>query len=408
MTSNRSGVLAVPEYGYLALDRRGREVRGRMEAAAQVEVQDWLRRQSLYPVEISQSSALKHPRLGAGRWKRSDLVLVTMQLSHLLEAGMPVDRALEVLSTQVHKAVVRDRLAELLNAVRTGSSFSGALEQHPAIFPGLYIQMVRAGEASGRLEDVLRSLSGHLESEALRRSQVRGMLIYPAFVMGVAVLTTILTVTFVVPQVQQIFREFDEALPPATQFLMATSAWLSRSWTIVGAVFLLVSICLWRAMHTPRWRLAWDRYKLRLPVMGGVWQRLASARFARTLGVLLEGGVPVLEALAIAEGASGNVWMAQSIRQGTSQVREGVRLADALAGGPVPAMALEMIGLGEETGRLESVLVKVAQTFDFEADVALKRLAALAEPLIITFIGALLAFIIIAVILPIFSLSAGV
>jgi type II secretory pathway component PulF len=321
---------------------------------------------------------------------------------------MPVDRALASLANQVKKPLIRDRLNELLEAVRSGQTLSATMSEYPRLFPALYVQMVKAGEASGQLEEVLTNLAGYLEKEAHRRAQVKSMLTYPIFVIFAALAAAIFVVVFVIPQVQGIFADFDQALPAPTRLLLGMSAFVVQKWPfLLGGVLAAVGIVVWIIL-TQEWRLPWDRVRLRLPIMGDIWQKLAAARFTRTLGTLLQGGVPVLEALSIAEGATGNTWVAACIKQAAGRVREGVRLADALSGGPIPSMALEMMGLGEETGRLENELTKVADTYDFETDIALKNLASLAEPAIMIFIGVLLAFIIIAVVLPIFSLSSTV
>lgn len=399
----------MPEYTYVALDRQGREVKGRLQAGVQTEVRDALRRDGLFALQITEGKAAAAAQLHTSRTiKRSDLVLITMQLAHLLDAGMPVDRALAALANQVKKSGVKAWLMELLEAVRTGQSLSAAMANYPKNIPPLYVQMVKAGEASGQLDKVLTDLAQYMETEAHRRSQVRSMLTYPAFVICVAIAAAIFVVTFVIPQVQSIFMDFDQVLPPPTRLLLGISGAAVHYWyVLVMGLAAIVLLVLW-VRFNPHWHLIWDKEKLRLPLMGSIWQELAAARLARMLSVLLQGGVPMLEALAISEGASGNLWVAACVRSAAERVREGVRLAESLAGGAIPAMALEMIGLGEETGRLEIELSKVANTYDFETDVALKRLAALSEPAIMVFIGILLAFIIVAVVLPIFSLSSTV
>ncbi|HHW11289.1 MAG TPA: type II secretion system F family protein, partial [Firmicutes bacterium] len=307
----------MPEYAYIAVNETGREVRGRIEAGRPEEVREKLRRSGLYPVNIveGKADAAASPGLFAGRrhWKRADLVQVTMQLSHLLEAGMPVDKALEVLARHNRKPAVRTVLRQMLEEVRAGQGLADVIAKRQELFPRLYIHMVRAGEIGGRLEEILANLARYLESEARRWSQVRSMLIYPVFVMAMAVLAMVIVLTVIMPQIEQVFADFEQALPVPTLVLVGMSRRLARHWPLLLAGAVLPVFALRLALRRPAWRLRWDQAKLRLPLIGDIMQKLVAARVTRTLGVMLQGGVPMLDALTIAAGAGGNTWVANCV-----------------------------------------------------------------------------------------------
>lgn len=437
----------MPSYSYLAVDTNGREVKGRVAATDRGGVIAVLQNRGLFPVEITpvgegsrlgnggrasvlsngRASSLGATELGATRagWRvgagivgagigharvgRGGLAVLTTQLASLVSAGLPLDRCLEVLARQSKNPVVATILSSVLEDLKAGEHLSAALEHRNGVFPGFYVQMIKAGEASGQLEAVLTSLASYLEKDEARRAQIRSALTYPVFLLTIAVAAVVFIITFVIPRLTMIFADFGQELPVPTQALLAVSGWLARwGWLLVltaGAAFMGVR----RALRDDGVRLIVDSWRLRLPLLGPVLQKIVIARFARTFGTLVVGGVPLLDAMAIVEKSVGNAAVARVVGAAREKVREGEQVAKALEqeGEVFPPVAIDMIGVGEETGHLEAMLLKLADIYDSETDTSLKRLLSLLEPVIILGMGVVVGAIVISVLLPIFDLNAS-
>ncbi|HEX2438643.1 MAG TPA: type II secretion system F family protein [Methylomirabilota bacterium] len=400
----------MPVFTYRAADRRGQTIDGVMEAADARAVVERLRKEAYFPIKVS-TQAEKTSWFsfagGSSRIRHRDLLAVTQMLATLVEAGLPLDRALSILEELAHTPRVRAIVTDLLHAVRGGSSLSEALARHhPRPFSRLYINMVRAGEKGGVLEVSLRRLAEFLEARAAFNEAVVSALAYPLVITTVGAGAIIFLMTFVIPRFATIFNDLGQAIPLPTQILMTISATLQSYWW-VGATIIMAGVLAWRMWtSTPQGRASWDQFILRLPIVGPLALRIETARFARTLGTMLKSGVPVLGAMAVVGDMMSNLAVGNAV----SRLADGVKRGGTIASGmqehtAFPPLAIHMVRVGEETGRLEEMLLKVAETFETDVRAELKRVLGLLEPAIILVMGVIVAFIVVAMLLAIFSIN---
>ena len=399
----------MPVFVYRAADRRGQTIDGVMEAPDARSVVERLHRDAYYPVRVTPHAErrgwLAMP--ASGRIRQRDLLAFTQQLATLFEAGVPLDRALEIQGQLASNARLRAIVTDLLNTVRGGGSLSDALaKHHPRPFSRLYINMVRAGEKGGVLEVTLRRLAEFLESRAAFTEAVVSALAYPLVVTTVGAGAIVFLLTFVIPRFASIFADLKQTVPLPTQILLALSAGVREYWW-VAVVFAFAAILAWRVWTgTPEGRLAWDRWQLRLPHVGALRAKIETARFARTLGTMLKSGVPVIGSLAVVAEMMSNQILARAVERVSDSVKRGRTIAASLAEHPqFPLLAVHMVRVGEETGRLEEMLLKTAETFESDVRTELKRFIGLLEPAIILTMGVLVAFIVVAMLLAIFSIN---
>jgi general secretion pathway protein F len=399
----------MPVFTYRAADRRGQTIDGVMEAVDARAVVERLRKEAYFPIKVAaQGERAALFSLGGGtRIRQRDLLALTQMLATLFEAGLPLDRALSILEELAPSARVRTIVTDLLRSVRGGSSLSEALaKHHPRPFSRLYINMVRAGEKGGVLEVSLRRLAEFLEARAAFNEALVSALAYPLVITTVGAGAIVFLMTFVIPRFATIFSDLGQAIPLPTQILLSTSAWLQSYWW-VGATLVLAGILAWRLWtSTPQGRASWDQFVLRLPIAGPLALRVETARFARTLGTMLKSGVPVLGAMAVV----GDMMSNHSVGSAVARVADGVKRGGTIAAGmrehtAFPALAVHMVRVGEETGRMEEMLLKVADTFESDVRTELKRVLGLLEPAIILGMGVLVAFIVVAMLLAIFSIN---
>ncbi|HET9489660.1 MAG TPA: type II secretion system F family protein [Methylomirabilota bacterium] len=399
----------MPVFVYRAADRRGQTIDGVMEAPDARSVVERLHRDAYYPIRVTPHAErrgwLAMP--ASGRIRQRDLLAFTQQLATLFEAGVPLDRALEIQGQLASNARLRAIVTDLLNTVRGGGSLSDALaKHHPRPFSRLYINMVRAGEKGGVLEVTLRRLAEFLESRAAFTEAVVSALAYPLVVTTVGAGAIVFLLTFVIPRFASIFADLKQTVPLPTQILLALSAGVREYWW-VAVVFAFAAILAWRVWTgTPEGRLAWDRWQLRLPHVGALRAKIETARFARTLGTMLKSGVPVIGSLAVVAEMMSNQILARAVERVSDSVKRGRTIAASLAEHPqFPLLAVHMVRVGEETGRLEEMLLKTAETFESDVRTELKRFIGLLEPAIILTMGVLVAFIVVAMLLAIFSIN---
>ena len=399
----------MPVFTYRAADRRGQTIDGVMEAADARAVIDRLRKEAYFPIKVSTQG--ERPSLfslgGGTRVRHRDLLALTQMLATLFEAGLPLDRALSILEELAVTPRVKIIVTDLLHSVRGGSSLSEALaKHHPRPFSRLYINMVRAGEKGGVLEVSLRRLAEFLEARAAFNEAVVSALAYPLVITSVGAAAIIFLMTFVIPRFATIFNDLGQAIPLPTQILMAVSAALQSYWW-VGATLAMAGVLAWRMWTgTPQGRASWDQFVLRLPIVGPLAMKVETARFARTLGTMLKSGVPVLGAMAVV----GDMMSNQAVGSAVGRLADGVKRGGTIATGmkehtAFPPLAVHMVRVGEETGRLEEMLLKVADTFETDVRSELKRVLGLLEPAIIVGMGVLVAFIVVAMLLAIFSIN---
>ncbi|MFN3651204.1 MAG: type II secretion system F family protein [Armatimonadota bacterium] len=414
----------MPQFNYRALDKAGATVSGVIQAESPEAGADRVRQLGLFPMAVTATAAVRDagreaPRAAGERGKavtgdlrrvgRMEIVLFTRQLADLVSAGLPLDRALTVLTRQTDSSGLRQRLLKVQEEVRAGRSLSEGLSAFPREFPRLYINMVRAGEATGQLGAVLERLAGYLEREATRRAQLISALTYPGVLIGVAFSAVGFLLAFVIPRLSTVFEELDRALPLPTQILLGLVGFLTGYWWQLLLGLALAVFAIRQAISTPAGGLAWDSGKLRVPIVGKLLNRVISARFVRSLGTMLAGGVPILDSLEIAREAVGNAAATRAADAVRESIRQGKSLAEALEeSDQFLPVVVHMAAVGEETGRLPAMLIRTAESLDFEIDSQIRRLVTLIEPVIVLLMGAFVGFIVLSILLPIFEANVAV
>jgi general secretion pathway protein F len=405
----------VPVYAYRGLTPEGRAVRGVVDADSARGARARLRRDGVFPTELREETGTASgagaglARRWSGRVGTTDLALLSRQLGTLIGAGVPVVEALGAVGEQSDRPAVSRILSHVRDRVTQGSSLADALAEHPSAFPGLYVGMVRAGEAAGALELVLDRLAAYTESQSRLATRVRAALAYPILMSVVSAGIVAFLLAFVVPKVTRIFIEQKQALPLATRILLGISDAVASSWWVLVLLGIAAGFGLNTALRRPAGRLWLDRQLLAFPYVGSVVTRIAAARFARTLGTLLENGIPLLTALDVAGGVTGHPAMAAAVEGARSAVREGQPLAAPLkSSGLFPPLLIHMIAVGERSGELEAMLDKAADGYEQEVESSLATLTAALEPAMILVMGGVMLFIVLAILLPIFEINAMV
>ena len=395
-------------YAFDAVRQSGDPVSAQLEAATEADAVERVREQGLILIRIQTASAAafsSHTQnksflarlLAPRKVTREQIIAFTRDLANLIAAGLPLDRAFELLVGLADTGPMAALLQDLRDRVRGGKSLSQALIEHPKYFDRLFVNMVRAGEASGTLGPVLERISEFQERSAELRSSVQSALMYPMVLVGVAVIAVFTMIFFVVPKFEATFRQFGKALPPATENLLALSHWMKDDgWMLVvaaAAIFILIR----GRLRSPQGLLAWHRRKLKLPVLGDLFSKIEVARLARTLGTLLGNGVSLLPALTIVKDTVDNRALAHSLEGVLVRLKAGQGFARPLMEtGLYPKLAVHMVAVGEETGRLDAMLLKVAQVYDVEVNTALKRALGLMEPILILTLAVVVGGIIFA------------
>ncbi|HYF79130.1 MAG TPA: type II secretion system F family protein [Symbiobacteriaceae bacterium] len=399
---------------YRVRDPAGQMVRGRAEADTEHDLIQRLRNQGFLVLDIQKDRDLgtmvQSPvGLFTPRVSGKDLAVFSRQFATMINAGLPVLTALKVLSRQSGSKRLSHALSLIATEVEAGESLSAAFLRQINIFPPVMVHMIAAGEVGGILDEVLERLAVQIEKEELIRQKVRSALVYPAIVSSVAVLVVAFLMIFVVPKFVAIYADMEIELPFATKMLMAISNGFQRFWwvgalAIVGGIF---GLRWW--LRTEQGALFWAGTSLKLPIMGPMVSKQAIGRFARTLGGLLSSGVSILKALAVVEKTVGNVVISGAIRDTAEAVRQGQRLAEPLrASGHFPDMVLEMVNVGEETGTVEEMLIKISDFYDDEVQRTAERLSASIEPVIIVFLAITVGGIVISMMVPIFTLWSSI
>jgi general secretion pathway protein F len=330
----------------------------------------------------------------------------TQQLGALLEAGLPLDRSLSILTDVTEKNGMKEIIRDILSNIQKGNSISDSLARHQKVFPPIYTNMVKAGEAGGVLEQVIARLAEYLENSQRIMEEVRSALIYPAILTFVGGGAVAFLLTFVVPKFTQIFKEMGQNLPVPTVILLSISNGLRGYWWLLLGVVIIILLGVKKFIKSEEGRSWWDALILRTPLFGDLARKTAVSRFARTLGTLLNSGVPILQALNIVKESIGNNVIAKGIATIREDVKRGKGIAKPLRdSGVFPPLAVHMMVVGEETGKLDEMLIKVADRYDTETRIAIRRLLSLLEPGMILFMGLLVGFIIVAILLAIFSVN---
>ncbi|MDH3496502.1 MAG: type II secretion system F family protein [Gemmatimonadota bacterium] len=397
----------MPEFAYRAATPDGRIIRGVQEATSGPLLERQLSASGLLLLDVSTAPAAR--RTGRGfRSRRADVVEAVRYLATLIEAGFPLDRALGTTSRIVARRDVAQALLAARERVRSGVELATAFDEQGRIFPRLTVGMIRAGERGGHLPDALNRLAGQLEREEALRSQVLSALFYPAIVAVVGAAALLVLVLYVLPRFVAVLAEAGAALPRSTALLLATSAWLGRWWPLllaggVAAVFLIAAY-----RRSASGRLVLDELLLRVPVLGALRQRLVAARFGRSLSSLLGSGLPILPALEVAASGLSDTAASRQVRKARDDVRAGMRLAQALdQGAAFPFLFVQMVDLGEASGRLVEMLDRAAVSAERDLQQGLERLVRLVEPVMIVVFGALAGFVALSLLQAIYGFRAG-
>ena len=415
----------MPRYNYVALDTHGKETKGTIEVASQNEAIGRVKEMGFFPTKIvetekpqekqsrkkTKAAGKKNSALNfninipglSGRVKPKVLTTFTRQLATLVDAGLPLLRGLRVLEKQERNSTLKSILGELAVAIEGGSTFSEALAQHPKVFNRLFVNMVKAGELGGVLEVVLRRLAEFSEKAQKIRGKIKAAMFYPVAVMIVATGILIMLLTFVIPRFKAVFADMMNGapLPRFTRIVMGISDAVKNHFLVVGVCVAVLVVLFLLFIKTKFGRWLWDSFKLKVPVFGPVVRRVAISRFARTLGTLVSSGVPILQALTIVRETAGNVIVSNAVSDVHESVKEGETITTPLeTSGVFPPMVVSMVDVGEQTGALPEMLLKIADTCDEEVDNAVTAMTSLLEPVMIIFLAVVVGSIVIAMFLP--------
>lgn len=402
----------MPAYVYKAATLEGKIVEGTMEAADGGSVSLKLQDMGLLPVQVGASSQ----RTALSReiewpWKRrkvrrKDLLVFTQEIHTLVKAGLPLDRSLAVLAQLAESPALADVIQDVLREIKEGRSLSEGMGKHPEVFPRIYVSMVKAGEAGGILEEILGRLETFLETSENLRSYLVGALIYPALLSIVGVASVTILTLFVVPRFAGIFKDMGLPLPLPMAILKGVSDLLTGYWWLMLGVAVAVGVYLQRFRSGSEGRLQWDRLVLKLPLLGAVIQKIEVARFARTLGTLLHSGVPLLQAMTIVREIVSNQGIATMIEP----IRQGIKKGEGISqpmkqSGVFPPLAMHLVEVGEESGKLDAMLIQVADVYDNEVRKSVRNLLAFFEPALILVMGIIIGTIVVSMLLAIFSIN---
>lgn len=405
----------MPVFEYSALTAEGKKIKGIVDAESILAARQKLRESSTYPVDLKETSAQLRAEapvgISIGSFMKKvglrEVSVMTRQLATLLDAGLPLVQSLNVIITQTVNPLFKKTLAQIKEEVNEGNSLAQSISHYPAVFSPFYVNMVRAGEASGTLNVVLDRLADFNESQQIMRGKIRAALTYPAFMFFIGSAVLFFMTTFIVPKITGIFEEMHQSLPGITIILIAVSNFFRFYWFLI-IIFIAVLVLGLRHYFTRtiKGQYHWDRLTITVPFIGALIHRMAMARFSRTLGTLLQSGVPLLTALAIVKNVVDNRLIADVINKASGDVEEGQSLSGTLARSPlIPPLMIQMIAVGEQSGNLEAMLYKVADSYETEVESNITVMTSMLEPLMILVMGLFVAFIVLSILLPIFEMN---
>jgi len=391
-------------FRYVAKESTGKTVSGVLEYFDKASLIDALRKRHLVIVSINETK--KKKTIGSVKVKLEEIVIFSRQLATMVDSGIPLVQAMDILYDQIEKPTFKNTVATIRDDIEAGSNFSDALSKHPAVFSPLYVNMVRAGESSGALDDILDRLASYLEKANALQRKVRSSLIYPAVVVTMAMLITLVMLLKVIPTFKGIFGMLGGTLPLPTRILILISDTLRNMFLYVVAVVGVTAFLLKKYIATAQGRAVFDRMALGFPVIGQLLRKVAVAKFTRTFATLVKSGVPILVSLEIVGKTAGNAVIEKAVEEVRTGIKAGENIAGPLAkSGVFPPMVVRMIHVGEQTGELEKMLGKIADFYDDQVDVAVSGLTSLIEPLIIGLLGIVIGGIVIAMFLPVFQMT---
>jgi type IV pilus assembly protein PilC len=399
-------------FKYTARNNLGKLIEGVIDAPAQKSAMEKLRSQKytvMTVVEVSSAGvlgALSKYLPFQNSIKGKDLVVFSRQLATLVSAGVPIVQGLNILAEQIESPAFQRVISGVRTDIESGIAIADALKKHPNAFSELYVSMIRAGETGGVLDTILERLSSYLEAAEELKGKVKGAMVYPLVVSGVATAVTLFLMVGVIPTFKKVFAGFGQELPYPTRILMGISDGIAHHILLILAAPFVAYFALRKFYQTEKGRTIMDRLAIKVPVVGSLIKKVAVAKFTRTLGTLIKSGVPILQAMDTVGKTSGNRVVELAINSARESIREGEKIADPLrASGIFPPMVLQMISVGEETGNLETMLTKIADFYDQEVDTAIKAMTSLIEPVVICVMGVVIGAIVICMFLPIFEMS---
>ena len=393
----------MPLYSYTAKDNQGLKLSGILEAMDQHGAVTVLHKKGLIIISVKEERLKKVKEKGV---KLDDLVVFSRQLATMVESGITLVQALHILSEQAENKVLSSVTLKIKEDIEGGSSLHEALERHPKIFSNLYMNMVRAGETSGLLDEILDRLANYLEKTSALQRKVKSSLVYPAVVISMASLITTVLLIKVVPTFKGIFASLGGTLPLPTQILILISDTLRRFFPFVIAAFIILGFLFKKYINTSKGRYQFDYSLLRLPVFGPLFKKVVVAKFSRTLATLVKSGVPILNALEIVGKTAGNMVVEEAVNNARNCIKEGEPISEPLSRSKAfPPMVVRMIAVGEQTGQLEKMLNKIADFYDEQVDAAVSGLTSMIEPLVIGFLGIIIGGIVMALFMPIFKIT---
>ena len=401
----------MPTYKYIAKDENAATISGKVVAEDQDSVIQELRKRNLTVVNVEETKSfdLRNISFGGNRVKPDELVIFSRQLSTMIEAGIPILQSLEALEEQTTDRYFKEVVATVREDVSVGNSLSAAFGKHPKVFDTLFVSMVKAGETGGALNELLDRVAGYMEKTLKLKRKVKAAMVYPLVVISMALIITLILLIKVVPTFKEIYASLGHELPGLTQVLIHISDNL-RSNFLIGIILMVVSFVVFvNYKKTPRGSLQFDSFSLKVPVFGPLIKKVAISRFSRTLATLIQSGVPILTSLEIVGKSSGNRVIELIADDACEHIRDGESISEPLANSKVfPQMVIRMISVGEKTGKMETMLTKIAEFYEDQVDAAVSGLTSMIEPLIIGFLGIVVGFIVIALFMPIINLTTMV
>ena len=406
----KRGGLCLPEYRYTAKDFSGKIFNGVIEADNPEAFYRTLKERSQFCLNVKEAGRQSmNISLTGNKLKLKDLSIFCRQFSTMLTAGLPVIKCLDILYEQTANKQFRSIILNVYEAVQRGDSLSRAMKGQKNAFPLLFLNMIEAGEASGSLDAVMQRLADQFEKDSKIQNKVSQALVYPAFLAGLTVVVVIVLLTFVLPTFLKMFSQFGGKMPITTQILLAISGALTNYWYIFIAGIILITV-LWSTFLKSRsGRIMWDKFKLRLPVLGKILLIVESSRFARTLASLFSSGMPIIQSIEIVAKIMKNSYIQNGLYQVNEDVRRGVSISASVKKLNIfPLMLCSMLSIGEESGNMDDILNKTAAYYDEESDTAISKMVALLEPVMIVTLAVVVGFIIISVITPVFSIYSNI
>ena len=400
----------MPVYKWEGKTLKGVVRKGEMEAPDEAAIRIHLRQQNVIPTKVVSKGKEIHIAFSfLQKVKRRSIAIFTRQLATMIDAGLPLVQSLEILASQQDSRAFKNIIREIREDVEKGSTFAGALRKHPATFDELYTNLVVAGEEGGILDNILTRLANYIEKSEALKKKVKSALVYPSVIVGVAIAVVMILMIFVIPVFETMFKSAGQTLPLPTLIVLTISK-IIKKYVFIFVPGMILLLYLLRKYHqTENGKRLIDRLLLKLPVLGPLFQKIAVARFSRTLGTLVSSGVPILDGLSIVSRTAGNKTIEIAILNARASIREGETIAEPLGrSGQFPPMVIQMISVGESTGALDSMLSKIADFYEEEVDIAVGNLTSLLEPFLMIFLGVVIGGVVISMYLPIFQMANAI